>query len=70
MENDQDSELVTQSEDEMVVMKYLLIQYNLKAVFRHFGDKGIAAAKGNLTNYMLWTPGYAKTRPCYQELRN
>ena len=33
----------------MAVMKYLLTQYNLKAGFKHFGEKGIAAAKGELT---------------------
>ena len=38
VEHDQDSELVTQSEDEMAVMKYLLIQYNLKAGLKHFGE--------------------------------
>ena len=31
VEHDQDPELITQSEDEMSVMKYLLTQYNLKA---------------------------------------
>ena len=36
VEHDQDSELVTQSEDEMAVMKYLLTQYNLKASLKHF----------------------------------
>ena len=49
VEHDQDSELVTQSEEKMVVMKYLLKQYNLKAGLRHFEEKGIAAAKGELT---------------------
>ena len=49
LEHDQYSELVTQSEDEMSAMKYLLTQYNLKAGLRHFGEKGIAAAKGELT---------------------
>ena len=33
----------------MSVMKYLLTQYNLKAGLKHFGEKGIAAAKGELT---------------------
>ena len=37
VEHDQDSELVTQSEDKMAVKKYLLTQYNLKAGLRHFG---------------------------------
>ena len=37
VEHDQDSELVTQSEDEMAVMKYLITQYKLKAGLRHFG---------------------------------
>ena len=36
LEHDQDSELVTQSEDEMAVMKYVLIQYNQKAGLMHF----------------------------------
>ena len=49
VEHYQDSELVTQSEDEMAVMKYLLTQYNLKAGLKHFGEKGISAAKGELT---------------------
>ena len=49
VEHDQDSELITQSEDEMDVMKYLLTQYNLKEGLKHFGEKGIAAAKGELT---------------------
>ena len=59
MEHDQDSELVTQSEDEMAVMKYLLTQYNLKAGSRHFGGKRIAAAKGDLTQIHVmdtWVP--------------
>ena len=30
-------------------MKYLLTQYNLKAGLRHFGEKGIAAAEGEIT---------------------
>ena len=33
----------------MDVMKYLLTQHNLKAGLRHFGEKGIAAAKVKLT---------------------
>ena len=49
VEHDQDSELITQSEDEMAVMKYILTQYNLKAGLKHFGEKGIAATKGDLT---------------------
>ena len=36
VEHYQDSELVTQSEDEMAVMKYLLTHYNLKASLKHF----------------------------------
>ena len=36
VEHDQDSELITQSEDEMAVMKYLLSQYYLKAGLKHF----------------------------------
>ena len=31
------------------MMKYLLTQYNLKAGLRHFVEKGIADAEGNLT---------------------
>ena len=59
VENEQDSELITQSEDEMVVMKYLLTQYNLKAGLKHFGEKGIAAAKGKLAKLHVmdnWVP--------------
>ena len=37
VDHDQDSELVTQSEDKMAVMKYILTQYNVKAGFGHFG---------------------------------
>ena len=55
VDHDQDSELVTQSEDEMAVMKYLLTQYNLKAGLRHFGEKGIAATKGEITQLHLGT---------------
>ena len=59
VEHDQDSELITQSEDEMAVMKYLLTQYNLKAGLKHFEEKGIAAAKGELTQLHVmdtWEP--------------
>ena len=49
VEHDQDLEQVTQSEDEMAVMKYILTQYNLKAGLRHFGEKVVAAAEGKLT---------------------
>ena len=59
VEHDQDSELVTQLEDEMAVMKYLLTQYNPKAGLRHFGEKWIAAAKGELTQLHVmdtWVP--------------
>ena len=59
VEHDQDSELVTQSEDEMAVIKYLLTQYKLKAGLRNFGEKGIAAAKGELTQLHVmdtWVP--------------
>ena len=59
VEHEQDSELITQSEDEMAVMKYLLTQYNLKAGLKHFGEKGIAAAKGELTQLHVmdtWVP--------------
>ena len=60
-EHDQDSELLTQSEDEMAVMKYLLTQYSLKAGLRHFGEKWIAAAEGKLTQLHVmdtWVPKY------------
>ena len=59
VEHDQDSELITQSEDEMAVIKYLLKQYNLKSGLKHFGEKGIAAAKGKLTQLHVmdtWVP--------------
>ena len=55
----QDSELITQSEDEMAVMKYLLTQYNLKAGLKHFGEKGVAAEKGDITQLHVmdtWVP--------------
>ena len=59
VEHKQDLELITQSEDEMAVMKYLLTQYNLKAGLKHFVEKGIAAAKGELTQLHVmdtWVP--------------
>ena len=59
IEHDQDSELITQSEDEMAVMKYILTQYNLKAGLKHFGEKGIGATKGELTQLHVtdtWVP--------------
>ena len=43
----------------MAVMKYLLTQYNLKAGLKHFGEKGISDAKGELTQlYFMdtWVP--------------
>ena len=43
----------------MDVMKYLLTQYNLKAGLKHFGEKQIAAAKGELTQLHVmdtWVP--------------
>ena len=43
----------------MAVMKYLLTQYNLKEGLRHFGEKGIVAAKGELTQLHVmdtWVP--------------
>ena len=43
----------------MAVMKYLLTQYNLKEGLKHFGEKGIAAAKGELTQLHVmntWVP--------------
>ena len=36
LEHDQDSELITQSEDKMTAVKDLLTQYNLKAGLKHF----------------------------------
>ena len=60
VEHDQESELLTQSEDKMAVMKYLLTQYNLMAGLRQFGEKGIAAAEGDLTQLHAmdtWVPG-------------
>ena len=59
VEHDQDSELVTQLEGEMAVIKYLLTQYNQKAGLRHFGEKGVAAAEGKLTQLHVmdtWVP--------------
>ena len=59
VEHDQDLKILTQSEDEMDVMKYFLRQYNLKAGLRHFGEKGIAAAEGELTQLHVmdtWVP--------------
>ena len=59
VEHEQDSEIITQSEDEMAVMKYLLTQYNMKEGLKHFGEKGIAAAKGDLTQLHVmdtWVP--------------
>ena len=59
VEHDQDSEIITQSEDEMEVMKYLLTQYNLKAGLKHFGEIGISATKGELTQLHVmdtWVP--------------
>ena len=54
--HEQDSELITQSKNEMAVMKYLLTQYNLKAGLKHFGEKRIAAAKGELTQlHVMYT---------------
>ena len=43
----------------MAVMKYLLTQYNLKSGLKHFEEKGIAAAKGELTQIHVidtWVP--------------
>ena len=59
LEHDQDSELVTQSEDKMAMMKCLLTQYNLKEGLKHFGEKVITAAKVNLTQLHVmdtWVP--------------
>ena len=59
VEHEQDSEIITQSEEEMAMMKYLLTRYNLKAGMKHFGEKCIAAAKGELTQLHVmdtWVP--------------
>ena len=43
----------------MAMMKYLLTLYNLKAGLRNFGEKGIADAKGELTQLHVmdtWVP--------------
>ena len=59
VEHEKDSELINQSEDEMAVMKYLLTQYNVKAGLKNFGKKGIADAKGELTQIHVtntWVP--------------
>ena len=43
----------------MAVMKYLLTKYNLKAGLKHFGEKGIMAPKGDLTQLHVmdtWVP--------------
>ena len=43
----------------MAVMKYLLTQYNLKAGLKNFGEIGIVAAKGELTQLHVmdtWVP--------------
>ena len=43
----------------MAVMKYLLTQYNLKAGLKNFGEKGITAAKGEITQLHVlntWVP--------------
>ena len=59
VEHDQDSELVTQLEYEMAVMKCFLTQYNLKAGLRHFVEKVISASKGELTQLHVmdtWVP--------------
>jgi hypothetical protein len=39
-----DPELVTNSEEEMVVWGYMMMQYNLEAGIQKFGDKGKMAA--------------------------
>ena len=56
-EHDQESELVTQSEDEMAVMKYLLTQYNLKTGLRKFVEKRDCGCQGR-----------AHSTPCYGHL--
>ena len=49
VEHNQDSEIINPPEEEMAVMKYLLTQYKPKAGLKHFGEKGIAAAKVEIT---------------------
>jgi hypothetical protein len=44
-----DPEMNSSSEDELAMYGYLLTQYNLKAGLREFGEKGISAAEGELT---------------------
>ena len=43
----------------MAVIKYILTQYNLKAGLKQLGEKGISAAKGELTQIHVmdtWVP--------------
>jgi hypothetical protein len=42
-------ELISTSEEEMMVWEYMMTQYNLKAGLRKFGDKGIMAAMEEMT---------------------
>ncbi len=43
-----DPELVSSLEEEMMVWGYIMMQYNLKAGLRKFGDKGKTAATGEM----------------------
>jgi hypothetical protein len=44
-----DPELVSSLEEEMIVWGYMMMQYNLKAGLRKFGDKGKTAAMEEMT---------------------
>ncbi len=44
-----DPELVSSSEEEMMVWGYMMMQFNLKAELRKFGDKGKMAAMEDMT---------------------
>jgi hypothetical protein len=44
-----DPEVVSSSEEEMMIWGYMMMQYNLKAGLRKFGDKGKMAAMEEMT---------------------
>ena len=53
-----DPELLTDSEDKIIVWGYLMTQYNLKPGLRKFGEKGAKAAMDELTQLHImdtWT---------------
>jgi hypothetical protein len=53
-----DPELLTDSEDEIIMWGYLMTQYNLKPGLRKFGEKGAKAAMDELTQLHImdtWT---------------